>query len=66
MAIDLTGARVESSSFFASQFPAAIESNGGKPLSGVVRRVTKGGLCVVKWKNYLSEHTLHPEHLKRI
>jgi hypothetical protein len=64
--INLSGARVESSPFFAAQFPDAIKTNGGKPLKGTVRRVTKNGLVVVKWVTYRSEHTLHPDYIRRI
>ena len=49
------GDRVQSTDYYASQFPTSIKNNGGQPLKGTVRRVRRDGLLAVKWDNKVSE-----------
>ena len=52
------GTTVQSTPYYASQFPDHIKSNGGRPLRGRVLRINRRGSVVVKWVQFQSEMAL--------
>ncbi len=55
---------VRSSALYASQFPLHIRQNGGRPLRGRVRRITRDGLVVVKFAELQTELRLAPQFVE--
>lgn len=56
--------RVRSTPFFATQFPAAIKVNKGRPLIGYVKGIRKDGHVKVKWITATAVTTYHPDFVE--